>query len=736
MMPRLTRVGNYYCREDPPKARVWDDDKKGINNDVNDCNHVLVTDAEGGIRSSLKRTRSFSAKNLLKTKSLQNVSRKSSKKLVRSMSTYSNPYKKEFKAAESKTSLSAEMDPTYKVLKDALVIRSQSINSSRQSLRGSRRTSGSSNKSKTSLECTQGNEKSREVTNQNTIMKESSVSRSLSDSPTLFHQRVLKNQNKKLANGPVSCTSSDMKPLSIEIPIDAKKKEADEIEVYSESVRTLHQYKQSCDSNLETKSFGNNSPSGGSNASSKSVHFATDVRAMSETPYEIVKSHLSISNKKVVTEKASLIETNLDECTSSVAEINNSIKSNNLGKTHEESIPLNKRKTVYSTLYSPSSNQSFLGESEVSSKLDKTTLGGYKGTLMPQQANGRQLEANVDRNPERSGQSQSSSLSKSKIVASTDERNLEEKKITDSPVLEKIVQARAKKSKAVPYKWSEDQVECNCSHTNSNASKVHDYHSFTERKKDSGKYRRRAENTKYSKRYEYKETPIYSQYNDVNVNDKTTVIHANQKLSLLNLNSPANNQLSCQQVNQSTFTSKNVPNPTPLTSKYSKSANDLKQVNMSKSLSMPLSSKLILSGDFPGYQPPNADAIPFVDDSIPYVFDDPPLSLTPVSKIKSNLGLSDTSQSHGNSRPKTNKHHYTSQDQNSDRKPTTNSRETHLITIKIETDKSETNETKVLIHDNKIQDQNGNNKVLLIILWSAKSLRKIFLGQEVFLIIN
>ena len=141
---------------------------------------------------------------------------------------------------------------------------------------------------------------------------------------------------------------------------------------------------------------------------------------------------------------------------------------------------------------------------------------------------------------------------------------------------------------------------------------------------------------------------------------------------------------------------------------------------MTTSLSMPLSSKLILTGDFPGYQPPNADAIPFVDDSIPYVLDDPPpLSLTPVSIIKSNLEMSDTSQLNGSLRPKSNKHHYKPQDQERDRKPTTNSRETHLITIKIETDKSETNETKVMIHDNKIQDQNGNEKWLSIIFWSA-----------------
>ena len=719
MMHRFTRVGNYYYREEPPKARVWDDDKKGMGNGVNDCNHVLVTDADGGIRSSLKRTRSFSAKNLFKTKSLQNVSRKSSKKLVRSMSTYSNPYKKEFKASESKTSLSTEVDPTYKILKDALVIRSQSTSSSRQSLRGSRKTSESSNRSKTSFECTQGNEKSQEIPNQYTITKE--TSRTLSESPTLFHKRVLKNQNKELANGPVNYKSNGLKPLSIEIPIETKKNEADEIEVHRSAV----QQNQSCDSHVETKCFGNNSPSGGSNASSKSVHFATDVRAMSDTPSAIVKSHLSFSNKKPVSENTSPIETNLDECIVSVTEKNNTMVKSNLGIKHKDSFPLNERRKLPSPLCSPTYNQSDLGKSDTCSTLDKMTIGDYKSTSMPRQASGTQVGANGDWLTKRSGQSRGVNSATNKISAPNNDKDPGYRKATDSPVLVKIAQAREKTSRAVPYKGSEYNIDCESSHTNSNAPKNRN-HSYIERKKESGMSDRRNENIKYSKPYENEETPIYSKYDDVNVNNKTTILHTNRKLPSvpsqvsqdINLNSPANHQY--QQVNQSLFALKKVPSPTPLASKYSKSAIDLKHVNMTTSLSMPLSSKLILTGDFPGYQPPNADAIPFVDDSIPYVLDDPPpLSLTPVSIIKSNLEISDTSQLNGSLRPKSNKHYYKPQDQERDRKPTTNSRETHLITIKIETDKSETNETKVMIHDNKIQDQNGNEKWLSIIFWSA-----------------
>ena len=103
MMPRLTRVGNYYCRQDPPKARVWDDDKKGSNGNVIDCNHVLVTDTHGGIlnvKSNTRRKFSFS-KSSIKTRSLQSLSRQSfsrqsvKKTLQRSLSM-SNPLQKEF----------------------------------------------------------------------------------------------------------------------------------------------------------------------------------------------------------------------------------------------------------------------------------------------------------------------------------------------------------------------------------------------------------------------------------------------------------------------------------------------------------------------------------------------------------------------------------------------------------------------------------------------------------------
>ena len=44
---------------------------------------------------------------------------------------------------------------------------------------------------------------------------------------------------------------------------------------------------------------------------------------------------------------------------------------------------------------------------------------------------------------------------------------------------------------------------------------------------------------------------------------------------------------------------------------------------------MPRSSVMILSGKYPPFRPSAHDIIPYVDDSIPYLMDDPPLSLAP-----------------------------------------------------------------------------------------------------------
>ena len=189
------------------------------------------------------------------------------------------------------------------------------------------------------------------------------------------------------------------------------------------------------------------------------------------------------------------------------------------------------------------------------------------------------------------------------------------------------------------------------------------------------------------------------------------MLQANQKLSLLNLNSPANNQILYHKVSPTSNTSKGVPNPSPLISKYSKSADDLKRISFNKSLSMPLSSKMILSGEYPGYRPPNADTIPFVDDSIPYISDEPPMSLTPEDKTTQKTNIK---ESYNISKQETTKYQENSQNLSRKQDLTKDSNEfphtNHLITIKIEPDKSDGNETKVLIHDNNIQVLVDNNK--------------------------
>ena len=66
--------------------------------------------------------------------------------------------------------------------------------------------------------------------------------------------------------------------------------------------------------------------------------------------------------------------------------------------------------------------------------------------------------------------------------------------------------------------------------------------------------------------------------------------------------------------------------------KHSKSTSNLREKHSTlKPLALPLSSALLLSGAYPGYRPPDSEIIPFVDDSIPYLVNDPPMSLTNVN---------------------------------------------------------------------------------------------------------
>ena len=721
MMPRLTRVGNYYCREDPPKARVWEDDTQRSSNIGNDCNHVLVTDAEGGLRSSLKRTRSFSAKNLLKAKSLQNVSKKSTKKLTRSMSTYSDPYKREFKAAETKAVLSTEIDPTYKVLKEALVIRSKSVSSSKQSLRGSRRTSESSNKSKSSAECTQVINSLHDGQRPLTHAQGSSKSMSLSESPTLFHQRFLKNQNKMISSNPHNDKNNGLKPLMIDIPIESSKKENSEKEIFTPSVNS-NRRKESIESLVNTRSFGNNSPSGGSNNSSKSVHFATDLKpkSLSQSACSTATASVCQSKNEQLSKNSSPMETNFDEHIHQVNESSNPNEQSILEKKHKNSFPKNERNKSNTKNASP--------------KHDPLLLSSARSTFSNESNPQKNFSTTRDRKkeiiykngiPQNLENSENLKKEKTKLFTAKHGEKAHLENATDLPILEKIIKEREKNSKSLPYKRPQNSNKGDG--INISTSK-HSNYVYIEQKLNPDSFRHSGERPKHLKTFQNMENPMYSTYNDKTPTMKTSKEDYSKKCAsvssrdsrVTNIYLPANNQLFCQQSNLS----QKVPNrllPSPLTSKYSKSTDDLKKLKLTNTLSMPLSSKMILSGDFPGYQPPNADSIPFADDSIPYVLDDPPLNLTTdsITKSKERTYINNSS-SELPTKKQCEENRNLNCNHETQRTPNESQYTNHLITIKIEPDKSETNETKVLIHDNHViavdnNKQIGNNKFITFI---------------------
>ena len=106
-MPRLTRAGNYYCRQEPPKARVWDDGRPS-NGNVGGFNHVFVTDKGGIINGSSFTTRarsssSASQKTMISLEPFSKVNVK--EKLQRSFSL-PHSYKRRNKEAKNNMSMS------------------------------------------------------------------------------------------------------------------------------------------------------------------------------------------------------------------------------------------------------------------------------------------------------------------------------------------------------------------------------------------------------------------------------------------------------------------------------------------------------------------------------------------------------------------------------------------------------------------------------------------------------
>ena len=236
-------------------------------------------------------------------------------------------------------------------MKEAATLRARSLASSRTSSRGSRRTSGSSGKSGISVE-DNIDENSRRRTEEekhvhNIIGNKPLVCRTYSVSPTLFRRRCIKNQNKYKNYGKVENIS---KPLRIEIPHqnleyssntqrnDVLSTSQDPNPSYDKLVTRL------CDTNdtIVTNSTGNNSPSGGSNNSSKSVHFAPELKLTGATNIGVVQTS-RISNKHTCIDVPPPMETNLDESMKPTSNINKAGSTNSLELKHKDSFPINQK---------------------------------------------------------------------------------------------------------------------------------------------------------------------------------------------------------------------------------------------------------------------------------------------------------------------------------------------------------------------------------------------------------
>lgn len=191
-------------------------------------------------------------------------------KLQRSFSVSPHFKRRNKVEKKNKDELTKEVDPIYVILKEASNLRARSSASSRRSSGTSRRPSGSSKGSENSLYRKQIEDKQTK----NIIKNEAKVSRTYSASPTLFRRRCIKNQTKVAIDSIIEKQKFVSKPLYIDIP---QSKSDDKTNNDHEGGILITAEKKQSNDPLPIKIPSNNSPSG-SNNSSKSVHFASEIK--------------------------------------------------------------------------------------------------------------------------------------------------------------------------------------------------------------------------------------------------------------------------------------------------------------------------------------------------------------------------------------------------------------------------------------------------------------------------
>ena len=703
-MPRLTRVGNYYCRQDPPKARVWDDEKGKRNGSAKVDHHVLVKDQEGSVllnttsrRHSLRAFSSSLVKS--KSKSLQSFSRDSiRRKIQRSMSITPESKKKKKKRIESEPSNSTDVDPDYMVIKQAYSLRTRTISSG-----SSRRMSSISSKESRNSECTHIAPKPIK----SNIISNTMGARSYSISPSLFRRKCVKAQNGMTQNCKTDVKRNIAMPLRIEIP--SSKPEAHKSNCREDAHVPILQMKQP-EEPIETNPVGSNSPSAGSQTSSKSVHFAPEIKMKSVIPIIPPEKCRTPANTNSQIETVATLENNLEEMEKDPL---------NVSRTDMAETMIKGENIVTENITSSSALQKFISplESCIATWAPKTpeedtdTIG-FKEADELRHLDGKKVDmednrrlTKVEVEPIRKAtreepnhvrntchgnditeeyatsckrlptkiksiprehvlvynikaipvqrdkhyyyhreETDAMKINKCTHHGGVDHPKVEKPEhirsqqlvtLHDSPILDRVIKARKQKSKqSSPASDLSFDKKLSSSYDKT-ATPTSNY---TKGKNKTSSHS--SDKVIIPKRFQTSTEDFLPTKQDSKSHIcrpvASVVVNDNQVLQARTIditqNGPKNTQLP-QKIDpkQSAILSKDVVAATGKII-HSKSTSNLREKHSTlKPLALPLSSALLLSGAYPGYRPPDSEIIPFVDDSIQYLVDDPPMSLTNVN---------------------------------------------------------------------------------------------------------